>query len=600
MFCDNCRLQIDDDSRFCEYCGVGVALSAPQQEAAKVNQTVSCQQAHTNRPLSSASFTANIRNQSGNKTQKVVLIAAAALFAVIIMATAAFYFFNPGFKESIQNISFFKGDDRKKLSKALLKYDEFTTFSEGLAGVKKNDKWGFINQTGNEVIPCVYDEIENSDFIMSVNVIVRKNGKYGLINQTGKELIPFGKYEERIDRMYNGLLSVGGRILDENGKENPDFQVNNYDVRFHDGINIIKSSGKFVLENKEGQEIVLQKPYSAVLNFSDGMAAVQMNGVVSESSSMPEKGTWGFIDKTGKEAIPCIYTFQYNNVRDFREGLVQVMKNGKYGYIDKTGKTIVPFKYSVDCLNGMDDFNFSDGFARVIMKNKGGVCKWGLVDNKGKEAIPCIYDYIGPFSEGFAAVEIHGKYGIINIDGKIVIPANYCKIIPQHAADRQDFYRMIPSFRNGLVKLILGNCKNNDECKYGVIDQSNNVVIPFIYDYIYSDTNDYFICGKNNKQGLLDNTGKEISPFIYDHIYPKYNYFVCEINHKQGLLDNTGKEIITPVFDEIYIKQNLNNTANINVLIKAKWNNITGYIDEQGYFISAGAVYSPSDLVVDR
>ena len=29
-------------------------------------------------------------------------------------------------------------------------------FSEGLASVKKDDKWGYIDKTGKEVIPCQY------------------------------------------------------------------------------------------------------------------------------------------------------------------------------------------------------------------------------------------------------------------------------------------------------------------------------------------------------------------------------------------------------------------------------------------------------------
>lgn len=34
-----------------------------------------------------------------------------------------------------------------------LEYDEKHDFSDGLAKVKKNGKWGFIDKTGNVVIP---------------------------------------------------------------------------------------------------------------------------------------------------------------------------------------------------------------------------------------------------------------------------------------------------------------------------------------------------------------------------------------------------------------------------------------------------------------
>jgi hypothetical protein len=42
---------------------------------------------------------------------------------------------------------------------------------------------------------------------------------------------------------------------------------------------------------------------------------------------------WGFIDKTGKEVIPCIYDCAH----PFSEGLASVGKDGGWKYIDKRG-----------------------------------------------------------------------------------------------------------------------------------------------------------------------------------------------------------------------------------------------------------------------
>ena len=42
-----------------------------------------------------------------------------------------------------------------------LKYDEVRAFPEdGLARVKLDNKWGFINKTGEEVIPLQYDDAD--------------------------------------------------------------------------------------------------------------------------------------------------------------------------------------------------------------------------------------------------------------------------------------------------------------------------------------------------------------------------------------------------------------------------------------------------------
>lgn len=39
-------------------------------------------------------------------------------------------------------------------------YDKIRCFSEGYAGVKLNDKWGYINIHGEEIIPIIYDEVD--------------------------------------------------------------------------------------------------------------------------------------------------------------------------------------------------------------------------------------------------------------------------------------------------------------------------------------------------------------------------------------------------------------------------------------------------------
>ena len=70
---------------------------------------------------------------------------------------------------------------------AMNKYDEVYDFSNGLAKVKRNDKSGFINTKGEEVIPCVYDYIES--FADGLALIAQDN-KWGYINIKGEEVIP--------------------------------------------------------------------------------------------------------------------------------------------------------------------------------------------------------------------------------------------------------------------------------------------------------------------------------------------------------------------------------------------------------------------------
>jgi hypothetical protein len=64
-----------------------------------------------------------------------------------------------------------------------LQYEDAVNFSENLAAVKQNGKWGFINPTGDVVIPFKYDETDGFRFGQA---LVYKQNKKMLIDKKGK------------------------------------------------------------------------------------------------------------------------------------------------------------------------------------------------------------------------------------------------------------------------------------------------------------------------------------------------------------------------------------------------------------------------------
>ena len=78
-----------------------------------------------------------------------------------------------------------KGKTKEKTG-VTAKYDMAGPFCNGLARVKTKNKWGYIDTTGNVVVPPKYNEVENfSDGIARVRI----GQKWGLIDTTGKEII---------------------------------------------------------------------------------------------------------------------------------------------------------------------------------------------------------------------------------------------------------------------------------------------------------------------------------------------------------------------------------------------------------------------------
>lgn len=104
-------------------------------------------------------------------------------------------------------------------------YDECGSVSEGLIAVKKDDKWGYVDENGNEIIPIEYDaswqqfedetvvatqERKITDFCYGASegyIPLVQEGKWKLADLEGKTAIPTGIFE-KICPVYNGKCWV--------------------------------------------------------------------------------------------------------------------------------------------------------------------------------------------------------------------------------------------------------------------------------------------------------------------------------------------------------------------------------------------------------
>ncbi|MDD6929050.1 MAG: WG repeat-containing protein [Bacteroidales bacterium] len=71
---------------------------------------------------------------------------------------------------------------------AIQQYDDLSLFSEGYAAVCKDDKWGYIDKTGREVIPCKYDWA-NPFHEGLASVLPSYGSGFGFIDTLGREVI---------------------------------------------------------------------------------------------------------------------------------------------------------------------------------------------------------------------------------------------------------------------------------------------------------------------------------------------------------------------------------------------------------------------------
>jgi hypothetical protein len=195
------------------------------------------------------------------------------------------------------------------------------SFQEGLAAVGNGHRSGYIDKTGQTVIPLQFDS--NQSFREGL-APVKVGKKWGFVDKTGK-LIISAQYELAIP-YYESLAAVklGGKwgYIDKDGMMviPPQFTEA---FGFCDGLASIKIDGKWGYIDKGGR-MVIPAQYEMANKHSEGLAGVKF------------AAKWGFVDTSGH----MIVAPQFDEVGSFTEGLSEVRVGGKWGYIDKTGEYI--------------------------------------------------------------------------------------------------------------------------------------------------------------------------------------------------------------------------------------------------------------------
>ncbi|PSK91562.1 SEL1-like repeat protein [Taibaiella chishuiensis] len=98
-------------------------------------------------------------------------------------------------------------------------YEDAEPFSEGLAAVKAGGKWGFINKQGKQIVAPAYDWVNGFKEGMAAVAPVQKAG-WGYINKEGRMVI---RVQYRIARDFSGGVALvadqkGYLHIDKNGK----------------------------------------------------------------------------------------------------------------------------------------------------------------------------------------------------------------------------------------------------------------------------------------------------------------------------------------------------------------------------------------------
>lgn len=268
------------------------------------------------------------------------------------------------------------------------KYQTVDYFYEGLAYVKRDGKFGYVNKVGLEVIECMFDDAWNFNSGLGR---VLKNGLYGYVDKIGEQAIPI-IFQDAGD--FSNKIAVVKRankwgIIDTKGKAVIPL---NYDDISRKGEEVFKlgMNGKTIHMSLSGRVFT-----GNVSSFHNGLAWADQDG----------DGIYGYINGKGETVIPERYDIVLRFAAN--KALVSLEHDALWRFIDTQGNPVETARY-------YDEYENKGNPIRV---RRGKV--WGYLNTSTwNEVIPCQFDQASNFNNNRASVIKNGQSFFINSDGK--------------------------------------------------------------------------------------------------------------------------------------------------------------------------------------
>lgn len=282
-------------------------------------------------------------------------------------------------------------------------YDYIVRTGDKLIRVQLDDKWGFVNQNFEEVIPIIYERAW--DFEDSF-ALVKEDGEWYFLFYMSEEEKQERKKEMKehswpyklTNKIFNSFNNYAKTPVKEQVKNRSLLGENlSHFVRTKKGALYVDD---YIPTRKESALIPIE--IDEVTHFDE-------NG----HAEVRKDSKYGIINIDGEFVIPCIYD-ELRRLKNIQYAVVRI--KDKWGAVDLQNNTLIEFLYD-------DAFDDKDNYVVVVQDGKMGCI--GILDKAGVN-IPCKYDMMGHFNEkGYTAASQDGKWGVIDVHDNIVEPFIY-------------------------------------------------------------------------------------------------------------------------------------------------------------------------------
>jgi hypothetical protein len=345
----------------------------------------------------------------------------------------------------------------------VLNYNDLKPFNDGWAAFKRGNLWGFIDIQGKVVIEPVYT------------------------------FEPYYRY---------GLIHVG-----------------------------IGIQRKAKIYNKEGNLVINSDPYYNLNGFTDSLYTTACTFGDPSKAIKPlryllnRKGEIAALLENENQSSGSTYCTQTPVER--RIWFQDKMDYHKKGYLDLYGRIVIPAQFA-------EVKNFSNNRAWVKNKLPSGELRWGAIDTNGRVAIGFTYQFEQQPFKHYRCFVWDGAYAFMLIDtaGKVLsdikfkqaTPFNNNEVTTVKIEENYEDFSMIIDYYGKVIKKFEKPLPGSNKLqiylkggfndglaiatyglfdKFGAVDKTGKVVIPFVFDLIKDFNNGRALAVKTEKTGII-------------------------------------------------------------------------------------------------
>ncbi|WP_066894656.1 WG repeat-containing protein [Clostridium nigeriense] len=264
-------------------------------------------------------------------------------------------------------------------------YDYIGFESDGLIGVVKDGKSGFINEKGEEEIPCIYESaLPFSDGY----TVVSNGGKYGIIDKDNNAVIDI-KYDGIIDKtetLDNEKGSIYKYVIDERVA-----------VIENDRTYLVNLEGKRATSSYDNIQFYNDYIIGTVTRITESGFAGVGNMIIDKDDNILSKNL----------AVMGIVPYDLMIVNE---------KEGNEGYIINSKGEILN-----NNLYGVVSFGYSEGYDSFVTTKGDG---WAVISKDGHEIISFDdkVESVKIYDEGLYYLNYKdGKVDLVNREGKSIL-----------------------------------------------------------------------------------------------------------------------------------------------------------------------------------